>query len=226
METRDSFIVRGLLTLLAFILAGSVVHISPRFPGSLAGGLVGIASALLLLLLLVYSLARRNSAARAWMTKFVSLQKILSFHIYAGIVAALLAILHSGHNYASMLGIALVTAMLMAVFSGFAGHYFLVQLGSDIRGQQAALAVLRHDYDATIPNFASRDGPSGPEAGHTVQKTVEAIADLEFSIGGRELLKRSLRGWTILHIGSSLLMYVLLLLHIWSEIYYGLRWIS
>ena len=32
--------------------------------------------------------------------------------------------------------------------------------------------------------------------------------------------------WIIVHIASAILMYVLLVLHIWSEIYYGLRWLA
>ncbi|MGQ3076331.1 MAG: iron reductase, partial [Ferrovibrionaceae bacterium] len=53
-----------------------------------------------------------------------------------------------------------------------------------------------------------------------------AMSDLEFAITARETLKRTLARWVVLHIAASIVMYALLVLHIWSGIYYGLRWLG
>ena len=55
---------------------------------------------------------------------------------------------------------------------------------------------------------------------------LDAIADLEYAIGARKVLKRTLSRWTVLHVGAAIVMYTLLALHIWNGIYYGLRWLD
>ncbi len=51
------------------------------------------------------------------------------------------------------------------------------------------------------------------------------IADLEHAIEARETLKRAFSRWIVLHVASAIVLYPLLALHIWSGIYYGLRWL-
>src|SRR3546814_16748044 len=59
--------------------------------------------------------------------RLVSLGGLLSFHVYAGAIGALLGIIHSGHKFQSPIGIALVIAMLTVVVTGFIGRYYLAQ---------------------------------------------------------------------------------------------------
>jgi hypothetical protein len=127
---------------LALLVPGFLLHVSPRFPGSLTGSLIGIAGAVLLLFLLVYSMVKRSAWVKAWVTKYVRMGAILSFHIYAGVIGALLGIIHSGHTFYSPLGIGLVSAMLVVVFSGFVGRYYLVHLGTMTRSPGRSPAVL------------------------------------------------------------------------------------
>ncbi|HEY9217839.1 MAG TPA: hypothetical protein VIO94_07320, partial [Phenylobacterium sp.] len=143
MSETEKLTVGALMSVLLLLVPGFLLHQAPRFPGSLPGGLLGIAGATLFLLLLVYSLVKRSAWLRLRVKKSVSLRTVLSFHVYAGVAGALLGILHSGHAYQSLLGIALVSAMLTVVLSGFAGRYYLAQLGADLREQQAMLGVLR-----------------------------------------------------------------------------------
>jgi hypothetical protein len=209
---------------LALLVPGFLLHVSPRFPGSLTGSLIGIAGAVLLLFLLVYSMVKRSAWVKAWVTKYVRMGAILSFHIYAGVIGALLGIIHSGHTFYSPLGIGLVSAMLVVVFSGFVGRYYLVHLGTDLREQQSMLAVLRTRYDAVAGALASGPAPA-VWADASLPGLLGAIADLEYAIGARELLKRTLSRWTVLHVGAAIVMYSLLSLHIWNGIYFGLRWL-
>lgn len=224
MNETEKLTVGVLVSGLALLVPGFLLHVSPRFPGSLTGSLIGIAGAVLLLLLLAYSMAKCSTWIKAWATKRVRMGAILSFHIYAGVIGAVLGIIHSGHTFYSPLGIALVSTMLVVVFSGFVGRYYLEQVGTDLREQQSMLAVLRTRYDAATGALAGDPAPSF-RADVPLPGLLAAIADLEYAIGARELLKRTLSRWTVLHVGAAIAMYSLLSLHIWNGIYFGLRWL-
>lgn len=249
MSETEKLTVGALVSILVLFAPGFLLHEAPRFPGSLAGGLLGIAGATLFVLLLVYSLVRRSAWVRTRVTKYASFGTILSFHVYAGVVGALLGILHSGHAYRSPLGIALVVAMLTVVLSGFIGRYYLAQVGTDLREQQTMLGVLRTRFDRLAAEAGSAAAPNGGTAvvspgpslrafalmalgagvevsGIPLLRLLGAIADLEHAIGRREALKRALSRWTVLHIAASLVLYPLLALHIWNGIYFGLRWLQ
>lgn len=65
--------------------------------------------------------------------------------------------------------------------------------------------------------------PGGP-AGE-VTRIAESVADLEYSVRMHEFLKRWFSRSLKLHIFLSVILYMLLALHIWSGIYFGLRWL-
>ena len=217
MSARERLAVSLLVAMVALFAPGFLLHAAPRFPGSLAGGILGIGGAAGMLLLLAYSLARRVP----WLRRHAALGAMLSFHVYAGAVGAALGMLHTGHNYRSPLGIALVLVMLAVVLSGFVGRYYLVQLGTDISDQRQELGALRTRYDRLAASSAAV--AALPDV--SVRALVAGIADLEHSIDRREALKRALSRWTVLHVAAAIALYPLLALHIWSGIYYGLRWL-
>ncbi len=225
MNDTEKLTVGALVSALALVVPGVLLHVAPRFPGSLAGSLTGIAGAVLFILLLAYSAVKRGAWVKAQVTKHASLGAILSFHVYAGVIGALLGIIHSGHKFYSPLGIGLVSSMLVVVFSGFVGRYYLVQLGTDLSEQQSMLAVLRTRYDALAGALAGTPAPTA-STDAPLPGLLGAIADLEYAIGAREVLKRTLSRWTVLHVGAAIVMYALLALHIWNGIYYGLRWLD
>ena len=217
MGARERFAVGTLLAMVALFAPGFLLHEAPRFPGSLAGGVLGIAGALLLVLLLPYAVVKRIP----WLRRHASLRALLAFHVYAGAIGAVFAILHTGHKYQSPLGIALVVAMLMVVLSGFVGRHYVAQIGTDIRDQRQELGLLRTRYDAIATGVAAATALPGVP----VPALVTAIADLEYAIGRREALKRALSRWVVLHIVAALVFYPLLTLHVWNGIYSGLRWL-
>jgi len=239
----EKLIVGALVSLVVLVAPGFLLHEAPRFPGTLAGSLLGIAGAILFLLLLVYSLVKHSAWIRAWATRYAALRTILSFHVYAGVVGALLGILHSGHAYRSPLGVALVVTMLTVVLSGFVGRYYLAHVGADLREQRAMLGVLRTRYDRLAAEAASAGsgaaiaqpapkvfalmapGIDMQVSGIPLPRLVGAIADLEYAIGRQDALKRALSRWTVLHIAAALVLYSLVALHIWNGIYLGLRWL-
>lgn len=52
----------------------------------------------------------------------------------------------------------------------------------------------------------------------------ETISELEYAIRFHEYFKRVFQKWLACHIITALALYVLLGLHVWSGIYFGLRW--
>lgn len=226
MSESEKLVVGLLLFLVLFLAPGYVLHVSPRFAGSLTGGILGIAAATLMVFLLVYPMAKYMP----WMKRRFTggpLRTVLAFHVYGGAVAALLGILHSGHKYESPLGIALVLSMLTVVVSGFIGRYYLAPLADDLRHQQGSLSKLRSIYNSAAAALAGREGSqrSFASSGVSILPLVESIADLEYAIAGRQALKRTLNLWIVIHVLAAMLFYALLALHIWSGIYYGLRWL-
>ena len=224
MSETEKLTVGALLSALALVVPGFLLHVAPRFPGSLAGGLFGIASATLLILVLIYSLAKRNGWVKQHLSKYATLRAVLEFHIYAGVVGALLGIIHTGHKFNSPLGISLVIAMLIVIFTGFIGRYYLAYTRADLAEEQQMLAVLRTRYDATAA--AAPVNAFGDPIQVSLMRLVGGIAELEYAIGARETLKRLFSRWMVLHISAAIVMYSLLALHIWNGIYYGLRWLE
>ena len=69
-------------------------------------------------------------------------------------------------------------------------------------------------------SFAS-DAPAS-----RVMTLAEGVADLEYSIRTHELLKLWFSRALSLHIITSFAFLLLLVLHIWAAIHFGLRWLS
>ena len=245
MKERERIVVSGFLTALLLAWLGFLVHSSPRFAGSGSGAVFGIAGAVLMLVPLAYSIAKRIPFLHARITKRVSMQSLLALHVYTGIFGPLLAIIHTGHKFDSPLGIALTAVMLLVVLSGFTVRYLLTYVAHEIADKLLLLQTARGDLDSAwgvLENIPAEmraiprarllaaglaslglDLPFGGPAGE-VTRIAESVADLEYAIRTHEFFKRWFGRSLKLHIVLSLILYVLLGLHIWSGIHFGLRW--
>lgn len=227
MTETEKVTVGALLGALALLVPAFLFHTAPRFAGSLTGSMFGIAAATLFMLLLSYTAMKRQPWVKERAKALVSIGGLLSFHVYAGTVGALLGIIHSGHKFESPLGITLVVAMLVVVSSGFVGRYYLAQLGQDVRSQQKELKILRDRYDGLAAAAVGlRTQQVVDPSGLPLDRLLGAISDLEVAITTRETIKRALNRWVVLHVAAAIVMYALLALHIWSGFYYGLRWLG
>ena len=227
MTETEKVTVGALLGALALLVPAFLFHTAPRFAGSLTGSMFGIAAATLFVLLLSYTAMKRQPWVKERAKALVSIGGLLSFHVYAGTVGALLGIIHSGHKFESPLGITLVVAMLVVVSSGFVGRYYLAQLGQDVRSQQKELKILRDRYDGLAAAAVGlRTQQVVDPSGLPLDRLLGAISDLEVAITTRETIKRALNRWVVLHVAAAIVMYALLALHIWSGFYYGLRWLG
>lgn len=247
MKNRERFIVSSIFMVLLFAWLGFLLHVAPRFAGSGLGAVFGISGAVLMLVPLAYVFVKRIPVFKKRMTTYVSLQTWLSIHIYTGIVGALLALIHTGHKYHSLLGIALTATMLLVIVSGVVLRYLTPFVNRDIKDKLLLLQTARGDLDSAwgvleksaadrkaLPkaplltagldslglSFAS-DSPAGQ-----VTILAEGVADLEYSIRTDELLKRWFARSLTTHIILSVAMYALLAAHITAGIYFGLRWLE
>jgi hypothetical protein len=246
MKNRERVIVISVFTVLVFAWLGFLVHVAPRFAGSGLGAVFGISGAGLMLVPLVYVVVKRLPFFKERLTKFLSLQTWLSIHIYTGIVGALVALVHTGHKYASPLGIALTATMLLVVVSGIVLRYLTPFVNLDIKDKLLLLQTARGDLDhawgvwekfdaerkgrPTEPSLAAglaSLGLSSATDNRTGLVTIlaEGVADLEYSIRTDELLRRWFSRALKVHIVVSVTLYALLAAHIASGIYFGLRWL-
>ncbi len=246
MQGRERVVVSGVLGVLLLGWLGFLVHRSPRFPGSGAGAVFGIAGAVLMLAPLVYPIAKRIPFLHARITRHVSMPVLLAVHVYAGILGPLLALIHTGHKFQSGLGISLTAVMLLVVVSGFGLRYLLSYVGQEMTDKLVLLQTARGDLDSAwaalerspaemralprAPLFAAGLGSIGFEhtsagAAGEVTRIAESVADLEYAVRTHELFKRWFSRSLKLHIVLSVILYALLALHIGSGIYFGLRWL-
>jgi hypothetical protein len=246
MKERERVVVTGVLSVLLLGWLGFLVHRSPRFPGSGVGAAFGIVGAVLMLVPLAYPIAKRIPFLNARITPHVSMQSLLALHVYAGIFGPLLALIHTGHKFDSLLGIMLTAAMLLVVVSGFTVRYLLTYVNQEIKDKLVLLQTARGDLDSAwgvlesspaemsalpkapvlVAGLASLgfELPSGGPAAE-VTRIAESVADLEYAVRTHELFKRWFGRSLKLHIVLSVILYLLLALHIGSGIYFGLRWL-
>lgn len=247
MQERERAIVTGLVLLLVILVLGFYVHRDPRFPGSLAGGVLGISAAALMLVPLAYLVVKRLPFLKRRVMRGVSMRTLLAIHIYAGVLAPILGVLHSGHRFESPLGIALTAVMLIVAISGFVGRYLMARMSMDMRDRQQLLAGLRVAYERTAgelikePDTAARLKPfagffsrlAAPffireaelAAPARAVRLSESIADVEYAIKSHELVRSTFARWLACHIVIAIILYALLAVHIWSAWYFGIRWL-
>ncbi|WP_437656828.1 hypothetical protein [Sorangium sp. So ce1182] len=243
MKERERLVVTGIFVVLLVGWLGFLVHRAPRFAGSLAGAIFGIAAAILMVVPLAYSIVKRIRPLRDRLTQHVHLRTLLAWHIYAGILGPLLALVHTGHRFDSPIGVALTAAMLIVVVSGFTGRYLLGYVGRELNEKKAMRASLEvelarardelaregvslaHPWRwALVGSLLAAGGGTAP-ASLRVVRLAEAVADVEYAIRSHALFKAWFARWLRLHIVLSVVLYALLALHIGTEIYYGLRWL-
>src|SRR5450759_636329 len=148
MKERERVVVTGVLSVLLLAWLGFLVHRSPRFPGSGVGAVFGIVGAVLMLVPLAYPMAKRIPFLNARITPHASMQSLLALHVYAGIFGPLLALIHTGHKFDSLLGITLTAVVLLVVVRGFAVRVLLKYVNTEIRDKLILLQTARGDLDS------------------------------------------------------------------------------
>lgn len=253
MQEREHIVVTGLVSLMLVLWLGFLVHRSPRFAGSLEGGILGVSGALLMLVPLAYAVVKRVRPLNGKVARKVPLRTLLAWHIYAGILGPLLGLLHTGHKFESPIGIGLTALMLIIVLSGFIGRYLLVQTSQEVREKRETLSRLQAEYDRVAAELSSHPEPvlagvagglfprlrasllisnpllsnaaaTEPQLAARAIRLTNSIADIDYAIKTHEMFKRAFTMWLKLHIMLAALFYILLAAHVWAGFHYGLRW--
>jgi len=242
---------RKVLGTLIFVVAvlwlGFLVHRAPRFPGSLAGGVLAISGATLMAVFsLAYMAVKRIHTLKQWIAKYISTGQLLKWHVYTGAFGAVLAILHTGHRFESDLAVALTASMLVVVLSGFVGRHLLARISVELREKRAELSRLENAYNQIVREHSQSAAHAqavtndelpwrrmwglrffsgrGPESAYRAVQITDAIAELEYAIRHHDRFNRLASVWLKVHVVFSLAFYILLGLHIWAAIHFGLRW--
>lgn len=226
MAARDRHVALSIFLLLLMFWLGFLVHRSPSFAGGAWGGFFGVAAASMLISAGAYSLVKRIQPLRRIVSTHVSFRALLDVHVYLGLTGALFGLIHTGHRFDSTLGIVLTALMLLVVLSGFIGQYFLKYVADDMRAKERQLSEMWRILDANVRSLAS--GPlqssSSREAMAQFLPAATVTAELQYSVQFQERLRRIFGAWLLVHIVCSVLFYLLLGLHVWAALRFGLRW--
>lgn len=245
MSERERILGLALLFIVLIAWLSFWLHQDLRFAGSFYGGMLGLVATFFLLSTFVYVFIKRISNLRRLVLKYLSMRFVLRVHIYTGIFGAIFALLHTGHKFQSPLGIWLIGTMLGVVISGFVGQYLLTFIAEEVREKRTNLSILEQSYREVATTLSAH-----PEKGSLIaalrkfrftlvqsklpEELVlarnayalsESIADIEYALQSHTTIKSVFSKWILLHIIISIVFVVLLVMHIWSSFYFGLRWL-
>jgi hypothetical protein len=119
-------------------------------PGGLRGHGVGILGTLMMLLLLIYSLRKKNII-------FGNIGKIsdwLDFHIFLGIMGPLFVILHTSFKLNGIVAISF-WSMISVALSGILGRYLYLQIPRNISGHEMSLKDVESTNDNILDQIES-----------------------------------------------------------------------
>lgn len=248
MRDRERTVVAALVVLMLTVWLGFLLHQSPRFAGSLWGGVLGVSGASLMLVPLFYVGVKHVPIIKRRVTGWMSMRTLLTVHIYTALIGAILVLLHTGHKFDSPLGMALTATVLLVVLSGFTGRYLMSHINRGLREKQEMRRRLEIGFERMRDDLAHQTAEHAStrsslrqglapwnwfggisqtgeiDSVWSVNAVAGAIADVEYSIAVHVGVKKLFLTWLRLHRVISTILYVLLAMHVWSGIHYGLRW--
>lgn len=228
-----------LTVLFLFLLAGFLWIPVPSFSGSLIGHLIGIIGTSIMGYTLLYPFRKRVLGKKGK-------KNPLKFHIYAGLVGPSLVIIHSGHSYASWTGGLTFLSMIVIVLSGLVGRYLFRKVNRSIKEQKRAISEMRKDFALKKSQIHAQicasilgidELPESGVGGENSDDAIEAdrcgelltltrsIVDTEYALQGFTKTKALFGKWLKIHIYLTAFLFAMILVHVMSTIYYGLRWL-
>jgi len=215
------------------------IHQSATFAGSLPGHLVGIVGAVLMFMALAYPVRKRVLGKRGK-------ENPLTRHILYGLAGSCLALIHSAHQFGSVIGLVLLITVLVVVFSGIVGFFLFRRISRTIKEQRGDLEVLKRRFEAQkedakacllrldMPSHAEMKSPlisNGEEETDPEERCREAmnvaysIAELEYTLRVFSRLKALFSVWTRVHYFLAFFLFSILIVHVLNVLYYGIRWL-
>jgi len=219
------------------LLTGFLFHQDRAFPGTALGHSLGIIGSIFMLMSLVYSFRKR-------ILKKKGRQNPLARHITYGLIGSSLVVIHSAHEVSSLIGILIFLSVVLVVLSGIAGYFFFKKVNRSLKEQkrdydllkthitnrrQELIAACRIDDSGDVASLKPRVLTSPWSEKDDCDRWLEelqVLAEKEYSIRFFDRLKILFSRWFNIHYAFSVLLFALLIVHVLTTIYYGLRWLS
>jgi hypothetical protein len=232
--------ITGLLAVLFVVLSlGFVVHRNPTFAGGVIGHLVGIAGAVIMSLTLIYPFRKRVQKKRGK-------KNPLNRHIYYGLIGPCLVVVHAAHKFSNLIGVITFLSMFLIVSSGIVGRFLFGRVNRTLRQRQKDLALLKSQFEAKkkdpelLQACVIRPAVERVEEDETVEdeqmergdRKCEELLDVVHTLAETEYVVKAFTGtrklfskWLRVHYMLALLLFSMLIVHVLTTFYYGLRWL-
>lgn len=223
------------------LVMGFLVHQDPTFAGSALGHALGIIGGIFILMTLMYPFRKQ-------VLKKKGKQNPLNSHIAYGLVGASLVVIHSGHKLESLIGILIFLSLVLVVLSGIVGRFLFKKVNRSLKEQKRDHKLLKerierrkHDLFAACrvdssDEYAVKDmAGSEPSALSPAPDLIDecsqwldeirSFAETEYNMKFFDRLKTLFTRWIWIHYIISALLFALLIVHVMTTLYYGLRWL-
>ena len=226
--------INGLLAVFFVVLtAGFLFHRSGTFAGSLTGHFIGIAGTVMMFMTLVYPFKKRVLGRRGR-------KNPLGTHILYGLAGPSLVVIHSAHKLDSLIGQMTFLAMVIVVLSGIVGRYLFRSVNRTLKDQKNELEALRSTFEKRREEIAACEAFFQPERAEEASEAIDAeqrdhcarllelarsISELEYATSFFDSTKSMFSKWMRVHHVLTLFLFSLVLLHVLTVLYYGLRWL-
>jgi hypothetical protein len=205
-----------------------------RFSGTLPGHFLAIAGTAAISATLVFPFRKRIQGKKGKANP-------LPPHVYFGLIGAILVTLHAGGR-SSTIGILLYASLFLVVMSGVVGRLLLSRVSRSLKDQKNDVAVLRTGFQQmkkhidpawcyrTLTLYDETQNLDAVDLEHQKQCAefrllAEAIASKEEVVQVYARTKTLFLFWNTFHIGLTLVLFAMLVVHVLTTIYYGLRWL-
>lgn len=214
------------------LVLGLLVHQDRTFAGSALGHGLGIAGGILILMTLIYPFRKR-------ILKKKGKQNPINSHITYGVAGASLAVIHSAHKLESLIGILIFLSLVTVILSGIVGRYLFKTVNRSLKQQKRDNKLLQNRIEnrqKELRNALNADEASGawqeadlPEMtddwGRWLEE-IHALAETEYNMKFFDRLKALFTKWLRIHYAISALLFALVIVHVITTLYYGLRWLQ
>lgn len=162
----------ALLVIVTVALLGWHAMSQPGYSsGSRTGYNIGIAGAVLMLILFLYPLRKHVR----WLNAAGPLREWLSLHMLLGICGPLLIVFHSQFRIDSINAAVAMTSMLVVAGSGIVGRFIYTRIHHELRGRKLAAIELRAELAGSLARMEG--GKSLPASARRKLESYEAYAE-------------------------------------------------
>ena len=220
------------------LVLGFLFHQSQTFAGSLLGHGLGIVGSIMILMTLIYPFRKR-------ILKKKGRQNSLNSHVTYGLLGPSLVVIHSAHKFSSLIGILVFLSLVLLVFSGIVGRYLYKKVNRSLREQKRDQKLMKARIENRKQEMVtacktdeaedeSDKDTAGDSEAYSYEEMMEkcgdwldevrTLAELEYATRFFDRLKTVFSRWIRIHYAISGLLFALMIVHVMTTIYYGLRW--